>query len=116
MSKSEKQLAAEAELQGIASMVEQVLPDGMGFAVLVFEKNRDAGHIGWVANGRRSDMRRALAEFLSKWDAESRGGVFYPLTLDGLEAWAAAKPGENFKTLQAIREYARLSNAEETAR
>lgn len=107
--KSPIQREAESRLRSAITAVEKIMPNGMGVAVLVFERGTDEGSIGYIANARREDMRRALTEFLKKWDADAAGAPFYPLTLEAFEAWVATCP-LNKNTLTLVKAFRRFSN------
>jgi hypothetical protein len=107
--KSLIQLEAERRLQGALRMLQSIMPPKMGIALFVFEHHRADGHFGYVSNGERQDMRRALAEFLSKWDADAKGAPFNPLTLDAFEAWAISQAMPDVARLVGV--YRALSNS-----
>lgn len=109
--KSAKQQAAEDKLQDLAKHVAKEVP-GMGFGIFVFEHHRTDGHIGWVSNGTRADMARALAEFLEKWKAEM-SDHFLPLTLEGFEEWLKRMPAVRMEAklaLDFVKAYKTVSN------
>lgn len=119
MVKSVIQAQAESRLRPAIEAVEKLMPPGMGIAILVFERNTDKGNMGYIANARREDMRRALTEFLGKWEADAGGKPFYPLTLEAFEAWATdqALPVEDADReviLHALSAYKKFSNASPT--
>lgn len=110
------QVEAEARLKPAIRALEKMMPPGMGIALFVFERNTDRGNMGYIANAERQDMRRALAEFLAKWDADAAGQPFHPLTLEAFEAWIQhdALPVEDSDreaVLHAISAYQKFSNA-----
>ena len=106
--KSNTMRTAEQRLRPAADAVEAIMPDGMGVAIFIFERNTDKGQIAYIANARREDMRRALTEFLHKWEADAAGQPFYPLTLDAFEAFAQSS--RSIATLDTIDKYRKLSN------
>lgn len=108
MTKSAIQTQAESRLRKAITTLEKIMPTGIGIAIFVFERNTDKGNIGYVANAERQGMRRALAEFLAKWDAEASGTPFHPLTLEAFEAYAIAQMRDDL--VEAIDNYRRFSN------
>lgn len=113
--KSPIQREAESKLREAVEAVENVMPSGIGIALFVFERNTDKGNIGYIANARREDMRRALAEFLSKWEADAKGQPFMPPTLDAFEGWIEQNgAADNVKPSEAVTMYRYLSNASAT--
>lgn len=112
MVKSVIQVQAESRLRAAIEAVEKMMPPGMGITILVFERNTDKGNIGYISNARREDMRRALTEFLGKWEADAGGKPFYPLTLEAFEAYATANMRDD--VVQVIANYRNFSNASPT--
>lgn len=106
--KSPKQRAAEAQLRRAIKRVQGLMPGGMGVAIFVFEHGTEKGHLGYISNASRPDMRRALTEFLGKWEGDAAGAPFYPLTLDAFEAWLAEQPPMH--VFHALDTYRKLSN------
>lgn len=50
----------------IAKMIQERLPPGYGFGLLVFEFGEADGRaLTWISNADRSDMCKAMAEFIS---------------------------------------------------
>lgn len=41
------------------------LPEGVGFALLLFDFGKD-GNLTWISNAQRDDMLKALQEFMQK--------------------------------------------------
>lgn len=68
MTDRDKKLAlhrvVEGRLQKVARRVGQVLPEGVVFAVVTFIPNPEGGrsYSGYVSNGHRADMIKALRE------------------------------------------------------
>mgnify|MGYP001814238329 CR=1 FL=1 len=54
----------------IANSTDERVPDGVGFAVMLFEFGK-GGHMAYASNGRRQDMIRALQELLGKLQSSS---------------------------------------------
>lgn len=115
--KSQRQIQAENRLRKAIKKVEGIMPDGIGIAMFVFEHGTEKGNIGYIANAERQSMRRALTEFLGKWDADAAGAPFYPLTLDAFEGWIRQQAkdtpesaGSLGPALAALEVYRDLSN------
>lgn len=47
-------------MRTVANAVKELLPDGLGFAVLVFEF--EGGPAGYISNAQRAEMIKALRE------------------------------------------------------
>lgn len=111
--KSPIQRDAESKLRTAIAAVEKLMPSGIGIALFVFERNTDKGNIGYIANARREDMRRALTEFLRKWESDAPGQPFYPLTLEAFEAWVEHSENSllGCSVRNALAVYHQLSNA-----
>lgn len=59
------------ELQGLAKIIDERLPDSWGFGLFIFEMNDEpGGPFLWVSNARREDLIEALREFLELDDAD----------------------------------------------
>ena len=56
------------KMRDIATVVKSRLPEGVGFALLVFD--REPGMLNYVSNSDRSDMKKQLEELIAKWDSE----------------------------------------------
>lgn len=55
------------ELQLLAKTINDILPKGWGFGLLIFEMNNDPdGPLLWVSSARREDMTEAMKEFIKK--------------------------------------------------
>lgn len=58
------------ELQALAKMINDKLPEGWGFGLMIFEFNREPGSpLLWVSSGKREDMIENMREYI-----EQRGG------------------------------------------
>lgn len=58
------------ELQSLAKMIEDKLPKGWSFGLMIFEMNYEPdGPLLWVSNARREDMISVMKEYI-----EQRGG------------------------------------------
>ncbi len=70
-------LANEAvdELRAAAQKLKRVMPNGVGFAVLVFDCG-DKGNLAYVSNAERADMLQAMREFIAKVERGSVSSVF----------------------------------------
>lgn len=58
-------------MQKIAQEVHTIVPEGKGFAVLVFDFDEPnamdpSGELHWVSNAERQDMIRAMQEFVRR--------------------------------------------------
>lgn len=113
--KTPRQIQAENQLRNAIKRVQAIMPKGMGVAIFVFERDTAKGNMGYISNAERQGMRRALAEFLDKWDADAAGAPFLPLTLDAFEAWVMAQRDEVTRAPAsipaALARYRELSNA-----
>ena len=54
----------------VASLIGAALPEGYGFALLVFDSNTSKGFMNYISNAERADMKRALREFLEHMESE----------------------------------------------
>jgi hypothetical protein len=52
---------AEGTLQSLARRIDKALPEGICFALVTFTVG-DGGYAGYVSNGQRADMIKALRE------------------------------------------------------
>ena len=75
MSRLEAHRKAEAELQGLARHIEGVLPDGVVFTLITYTVG-EGGYSGYVSNGNRSDMVKALRETIARLEGQSTSGPF----------------------------------------
>lgn len=55
----------EASAAEIGTFIASVLPHGVGFALLVYDFG-EKGNLGYVSNGKREDMLKAMREFIEK--------------------------------------------------
>lgn len=62
----------EALSRSIAEALTEALPEGLGFALLVFDFG-EGGNLAWISNARREDMVRALREQLARLEAGMAG-------------------------------------------
>lgn len=62
---------AERGMQSIARVVGNMVPEGYGFAVLVFSWG-EQGFMNWVSNAQRTDMVKALRECADKLENDPR--------------------------------------------
>lgn len=53
----------EEQAQEVADAIRDVLPEGIGFGLILFDFGED-GQLTWISNGRREDIRKALIEWL----------------------------------------------------
>lgn len=63
--------ARRTRMQEIAKTVDSMIPEGFGFAIMVFEFDEtEAEYSGkemhWISNADRNDMVRAMQEFISR--------------------------------------------------
>lgn len=65
-----------AELEALARSIGRTLkvamPEGVGFALLVFDYG-EGGHLTYVSSARREDMVKAVKEWLELVEAEPPG-------------------------------------------
>jgi len=58
------------ELQAIAKIIDDRIPDGWGFGLILFEFGHKTGEpLLWISNARREDMIETMREYVEK-----RGG------------------------------------------
>lgn len=57
------------QMQTLAQFFDDALPDGYGFALLVFDLG-DGGFMNYISNAERDDMKRALRELVDKMEKE----------------------------------------------
>lgn len=60
---------AERALKTMAVGIEDELPDGMGFALLLFDFGPN-GALFYISNAQRADMLNTMKEFIAKWEAK----------------------------------------------
>jgi len=53
----------------LGGLIGSSLPDGWGFALLIFPMGEGDGRMNYISNAERATMRTALAELLARWDA-----------------------------------------------
>lgn len=64
--------ALHGVMNGVAEVLEDVLPAGYGFALLAFKLNvAGPGHMNYISNAERADMIAALKELIANF--EGRG-------------------------------------------
>lgn len=62
------------KMQEIARTVKKMIPEGCGFAVLVFDTGDKPGRrLNYVSNCKRDDIVRAMEEFIDVTDDERFG-------------------------------------------
>jgi hypothetical protein len=57
--------ALEAEARSIGRIIWGAIPDGTGFAVLLFDFG-DGGNLTYISNGKRADLIKTLRECAEK--------------------------------------------------
>jgi len=55
----------EEEARKLARVIGGTLPEGIGFALLLFDFG-EGGNLTYLSNAQRDDMLRALQEFMQK--------------------------------------------------
>jgi len=77
-----KQREIEASARGIAKAIGSVVPNGVGFTLLLFTFDHDAnedGFLTYVSNAERVDMLAAMKEFIARNEgravAPTKGGT-----------------------------------------
>lgn len=58
------------QMQKIARLVDEELPQGWGFFVMAFPFGESKGRMNYVANARREDIVKVMKEFLEKQEGE----------------------------------------------
>jgi hypothetical protein len=69
------ELVAVEASRKIGRELKQSMPEGVGFAVLVFDFG-GKGNLAYVSNAQRPDMLRAMREFITKNEAGGVSSVF----------------------------------------
>jgi hypothetical protein len=54
-------------MQKIARLVDEEIPQGWGFAVLVFPFAEREGRVNYVSNGKRDDVIKIVRQWLDEW-------------------------------------------------
>lgn len=57
--------ALEEKSREIGKIIGAALPNGVGFALLLFNFG-EGGNLAWISNAQRDDMMLALAEFMER--------------------------------------------------
>lgn len=57
-------------MNDIGQAVNERIPDGFGFFVMVFPFENDDGRANYVSNGKREDVVNAMKEFIIRAGAE----------------------------------------------
>jgi len=70
--------ARERELRTLATLVDEQLPEGRGFAIFLFDMNTKDGQLHYLSNATRESMHQALREFLAKDAAAHPRGKLTP--------------------------------------
>ena len=53
------------KMKKLAEILDRAIPDGFGFALLVFELGTEA-HLNYISNVERADVVLAMTEFVSR--------------------------------------------------
>lgn len=61
-----KDANARDRMQLLASMIDEELPDGWGFALLVFPFNNLPGRVNYIANGDRMAIINLMKEWIAR--------------------------------------------------
>ena len=61
---------AERALRTLATMIDEQIPDGMGFGLFLYDFGA-GGAMFWISNGQRADMINALKEWIAKNEKET---------------------------------------------
>lgn len=51
-----------------AQLLQNVVTEGYGFTLLVFETNTMPSKIAYISNAEREDMKNTMQEMLDKWN------------------------------------------------
>ena len=62
----------QRDARAIGKRIAASLPEGTGFALLVFEFGQ-TGNLAWISNGERTDMLNALREFIVRVELGQAG-------------------------------------------
>ena len=74
---TEKLLRAEADSREIAKMLGGIVPDGWGFALLMFEFG-PGKQSTWISNAARGDTVLMLRELANRLELDTEGGPVAP--------------------------------------
>ena len=58
----------------LANMVDNALPDNMGFCLMVFPFGGKGGRLQYISNGNREDVVKALKEWITTVDTDEKFG------------------------------------------
>lgn len=58
----------------LANMVDNALPDNMGFCLMVFPFGSEGGRLQYISNGNREDVVKALKEWIAAVDTDEKFG------------------------------------------
>lgn len=58
----------------LANMVGNALPDNMGFCLMVFPFGGKGGLLQYISNGNREDVLKALKEWIATVDTDEKFG------------------------------------------
>lgn len=67
-----ERLELETFARGLVEALTEALPEGIGFALLLFHFG-EGGNLAWISNAQREDMIRALREQLARFEAGMAG-------------------------------------------
>ncbi len=67
----------ERQAKKIGHRIARALPKGVGFTLLVFDFGEaGTGNLAYLSNAQRSDMLKAMREFIAKQEAGGVSSVF----------------------------------------
>lgn len=59
-------------MQLIGEIIKNVIPEGAGFALVVFDFGETLREFKYISNGQREDMISAFRELVAKWEMEAQ--------------------------------------------
>lgn len=102
-----KRRALEGEAQRLARTIDNCLPDGVGFALILFDLTppggtTENGWLTWISNAQRDDMLKTLQEMVARFKRDELQGPTPSDIDDVAKTLAAVAPGYTKETMRAI--------------
>jgi hypothetical protein len=97
----------ERRARDLAKVIDSGLPDGIGFALLLFDMvppgvTEPDGWMTWISNSQRSDMLKALVEMVARFRRDELEGPTPSDIDDVAKTLAAVAPGYTRDVMRAI--------------
>lgn len=94
---------AQRRLRTLAGLIDEHVPDGWGFGLLMFDRAVGGGMF-WISSSRREDMIVAMREWIAKqersiWGMDTRNLTMYPSMDAALEAGVPAEALSEMKPI-----------------